>query len=47
LRGTGQSRTVFEGQHLAGSFYFFCRFSLYLAQPLSFPLSGKKTGGDD
>jgi hypothetical protein len=32
---------LFERQYLTGSFYFFRRFSLYLAQPLSFTFGGR------
>jgi len=35
-RWTGQSRAVFERQHLTGSFYFYHSFSVIVAQPLSF-----------
>ena len=34
--GLGKAVSLFERQYLTGSFYFFRRFSLYLAQPLSF-----------
>jgi hypothetical protein len=42
LRGTGQSRAVFERQNLTGSFYLYHSFLVIVARPLSsmFPATG-------